>query len=83
MEKKWIQAGEKSGDISKGGLHRSLDIPAGEKIPAAKIEAATHSDNPRTRRQADLAKTFSHIRTGKTADFAHHPEGRPTAHSGV
>lgn len=79
MAKHWIQ----KADIKPGGLHASLGIAQDKKIPAAKIEAATHSDDPKVRRQANLAKTFAHIRDGKTSDFAHHPEGRPTAHSGV
>lgn len=78
MAKKWIQ----TADISKGGLHRSLGVPAGEKIPAGKVEAATHSSDPKVRRQANLAQTFAHIRKpGKTSAFAHHPHGRPHAHS--
>jgi hypothetical protein len=47
---------------SKGGLHRSLGIPEGEKIGAARIEAATHSSNPKTRRQANLAQTYAKYR---------------------
>lgn len=49
---------------SEGGLHRSLGIPEGEKIGAKRIEAATHSRNPKTRRQANLAKTYSKHRGG-------------------
>lgn len=45
-----------------GGLHRSLGVPAGQKIPTGKIKAATHSTNPRTRKQADLAMTLSKMR---------------------
>jgi hypothetical protein len=51
--------------ISKGGLHRSLGVPMGKKIPAAKVEAATHSSNPRVRRQAALAETFAKYRPRK------------------
>lgn len=50
---------------SKGGLHRSLGIPEGEKIGAARIAAATHSSNPKTRRQANLAQTYAKYRKGK------------------
>ena len=53
---------EVSESTSKGGLHRSLHIPAGQKIGAKRIEAATHSANPKTRRQASLAKTYEKYR---------------------
>ena len=48
-----------------GGLHRSLGIPAGEKIGAARTEAATHSRNLKTRRQANLAQTYAKYRPRK------------------
>lgn len=41
-----------------GALHRALGVPEGEKIPAKKLNRAAHSDNPRLRRQAALAKTL-------------------------
>ena len=47
---------------SPGGLHRSLGIPAGEKIGAKRIAAATHSKDARTRRQARLAQTYARYR---------------------
>lgn len=50
-------------DISKGGLHRSLHIPAGQKIPAARLAEAKRSSNPRIRKQATLAETFKHMRS--------------------
>lgn len=53
-----------SEETEKGGLHRSLGIPQGQKIGAARIEAATHSSNPKTRKQANLAKTYSKYRGG-------------------
>lgn len=49
-------------DTEKGGLHRSLGIPLGQKIGAARIAAATHSSNPKTRRQARLAQTYAKYR---------------------
>jgi len=49
----------------KGGLHRSLGIPEGQKIGAARIEQATHSSNPKVRRQANLAMTYNKYRKGK------------------
>lgn len=44
--------------IHKGGLHQSLGIPQGQKIPAKRLTAALHSDSPKVRKQAQLAKTF-------------------------
>jgi hypothetical protein len=56
--KKWIQ---KAG-IKKGGLHESLGIPVGKKIPAKRLAAAEHSKNPKTKKQAVLAETFKKMR---------------------
>jgi hypothetical protein len=56
-----------------GALHRELGVPADKKIPAKKLEAATHSDNPTERRRAVLAETFRH---------AHHPGTGPAHHNG-
>lgn len=53
-----------SQSTSKGGLHRSLGIPLGQKIGAERIEEATHSKNPKTRRQANLAQTYAKYRGG-------------------
>lgn len=58
MAKKWIKSAIKH----PGGLHESLGVPKGKKIPASKIESATHSKNPKTRRQANLAKTLKGLR---------------------
>jgi len=55
----WIQ--EAVGK-NPGGLHRSLGIPEGQKIPEKRIIRAEHSDNERTRRQANLAATLEHLR---------------------
>lgn len=57
-----------------GALHRSLGIPEGEKIPASRLEAATHSKNPHVAKMANLAETmkkFSH----------HHPNPHPAPHA--
>lgn len=51
---KWIQGAIKH----PGALHRSLGVPQGEKIPAAKLAKAEHSSNPTLRRRATLAKTL-------------------------
>lgn len=60
---KWIQ---KAVGANPGGLHRSLGVPQGEKIPAKKLAKATHSSNPKVRKQAVLAKTLKglHKATG-------------------
>ena len=58
MAKDWIAGTTKN----KGGLHRSLGVPEGKKIPEAKVEAATHSSNPRVRKQDNLAKTLKGMR---------------------
>lgn len=42
-----------------GRLHRELGVKEGTKIPASKIEAATHSSNPTVRRDAIRARTFA------------------------
>ena len=41
-----------------GALHRALGVPEGEKIPAAKLHSAEHSDDPEIRRDAIRAKTM-------------------------
>ena len=58
MGKNWIAGAIKS----PGALHRSLGVPQGKKIPAAKVEAATHSSNPTLRRRATLAQTLKKMR---------------------
>ena len=50
--------------IHKGGLHRSLGVPQGQKIPAKKMEKAEHSSNPKIEKQVSLAKTFAKFRPG-------------------
>lgn len=62
MAEKWIQKGKDSGSIREGGLHKSLGIPAGKKIPAARIAKARRSRNPKIRKQANLARTFSRMK---------------------
>lgn len=48
--------------LRKGGLHRALGVPEGEKIPKSKIEAATHSKNAHVRKMANFAQTMSHFK---------------------
>lgn len=38
-----------------GQLHRDLGVKQGEKIPAAKLQAAKHSSNPAVRKRANFA----------------------------
>lgn len=58
---KWMRGAVKH----PGGLHRALGIAEDKKIPASKINAAKNSDNPKVRKMATLAKTFSKFRGGK------------------
>jgi hypothetical protein len=44
--------------LRKGGLHRALGIPEGDKIPAAKLAAAKSSDNEHVRHMANFAATM-------------------------
>lgn len=53
-KKNWIKGAVKN----KGGLHRSLNVPEGKKIPAKKLAKAEKSSNPKIRKQANLAKTL-------------------------
>lgn len=48
--------------LKKGALHEQLGVPADKPIPAAKLEAATHSSNPLERKRANLAETFKGFR---------------------
>ena len=47
--------------LNKGGLHRALGIPEGEKIPKERLEAAKHSKNEHVRHMANFAATMSHF----------------------
>jgi len=44
--------------MRKGGLHRALGVPEDEKIPASKIEAATHSSNSHIQHMANFVQTL-------------------------
>lgn len=57
---KWIQGAIKH----PGALHRALNVPQGEKIPAKKLAAATHSENPVLRKRAALANTLKGLHKG-------------------
>ena len=47
-----------------GALRKSLKVPAGEKIPAAKLAAASKSSNPTLAKRANLAKTLRGFNKG-------------------
>jgi hypothetical protein len=53
-KKKWIQGAIKR----PGALRKKLGVKPGKKITAAQLRKASRSKNPRTRRQANLAKTL-------------------------
>lgn len=59
-EKKWIAGAVKN----KGKLHRELNVPEGEKIPAKKMAKAAKSKNPTIRKEAALAKTLKSFHRG-------------------
>jgi hypothetical protein len=54
---KWIQKAVQH----PGALRKKLKAKPGEKIPAAKLKAAEHSKNPKTRKQANLAETLKKL----------------------
>lgn len=51
--KKWIQGA--TSPKTKGALHEMMGVPQGQKIPAARLESAVHSDNPLKRHRAQFA----------------------------
>lgn len=52
-EKNWMK---KAFGKNKGGLHRALHVAKGEKIPADKLNKATHSKDSHVRHMAQAAK---------------------------
>jgi hypothetical protein len=50
----WISGAIKN----KGALHKELGVSDNKKIPAKKLEKATHSKNPTLKRRAILAETL-------------------------
>ena len=58
MAKKWIQKAIKK----PGALRKSLGVKKGKDIPESKLEKATHSKNPKTRKRAVLAETLKKMR---------------------
>ncbi|MBS3903771.1 MAG: hypothetical protein KGZ39_00410 [Simkania sp.] len=59
MGKKWIQ--EALVPSSKGKLHNKLGVPEGEKIPAKKLEKASHAKG-KLGKEARLAETLKGFR---------------------
>ena len=57
MAKDWIAKATKN----KGGLHRSLGVPKGKKIPASKIAAAAKKPG-KVGKQARLAQTLKGLK---------------------
>jgi len=56
--KNWIQGAVKR----PGALRKKLGVKKGQKISASQLNKAAKSPNPRTRKQANLAKTFKKMR---------------------
>ena len=54
MAKMWIKSAIKH----PGALRKTLGAKKGQPIPAKKLRAATHSENPTTARRANLALTL-------------------------
>jgi hypothetical protein len=56
-DKNWIAGATEN----RGGLHRALGVPSDEKIPAKQMVKASHSSNPKVRKEAQLAKVLSKL----------------------
>ena len=54
---KWI----KGATSNKGALHRHLDVPEGQKIPASKL-ATKPSDSTTVKREKALARTLGKMK---------------------
>ena len=50
--------------LRKGGLHRALNIPEDETIPADRLEKARNSSNPHVAHMANLAHTMKGFKKG-------------------
>lgn len=58
MKKGWVPKDKFKPGGERGKLHRELHAPEGQKIPAAKLAAATHSENREIRNDAIRARTM-------------------------
>lgn len=65
MSNDWIAEATEN----KGGLHRSLGVPEGKTIPGKKLMNATHSSNPKVRKQAQLAETLKKLNKRYGGEF--------------
>jgi len=58
-------SGQKPITFKDGGLHASTGTPAGQKIPAAKMQAALSGKlGPKAKQQANFAKNVLGVKTG-------------------
>lgn len=69
MAHHWI----KNAIENKGGLHKHLGIPEGEKIPEERLMEAKNSKDPTVRREANLAVTLKGMHHGKKKHTGHSP----------
>jgi hypothetical protein len=53
--------------IEPGGLHRSLGIPQGQKIPTSQLQSKPY-DSTKVKKQKALARTFAKYRQGTGDD---------------
>jgi len=60
MADKWIQDAIKP--ENKGLLRKKLKAKPGKKIPEKKLDKAAHSENPKLRKEATMAKTLRGLR---------------------
>lgn len=52
-----------SGTMQKGGLHKSLGVPMGQKIPASKLAAAKKGAyGKKAQKQANFASSLAKVR---------------------
>lgn len=75
-KKGWVAKSKFHPGGEKGKLHRELGISENKKIPAHRLEEATHSRNPEIRRDAIRAETMKGWHHGphkeKKKHSAHH-----------
>ena len=50
---KWMQKAFKN---NKGGLHKALNVPKGDKIPKDKLDKAVNSKDKHVKKMAQLVK---------------------------
>lgn len=73
MAEKEVNLGKKgSFKLNEGGLHRATGTPAGEKISAKKMAAASHSSNKHVRNMARSAKGLKAMHHGGSRKSSRH-----------